>query len=69
MSACDLTLELELRGGVMEPTLVALAQKYNWEKRVCRKCYARLPPRATNCRKKSCGHCGGSNIRPKKKLK
>ena len=63
----DLVLELELCGGVMEPTLVALAQKYNWEKKVCRKCYARLPPRATNCRKKSCGH--SNNIRPKKKLK
>ena len=32
-----------------------------------RKCYARLHPRATNCRKKACGHT--SNIRPKKKLK
>jgi ribosomal protein L40E len=65
MSTLD--LELELRGGVMEPTLQALAQKYNWEKKVCRRCYARLPPRATNCRKKSCGH--SSNLRPKKKLK
>ena len=52
---------------VMEPTLVALAKKYNWEKKVCRRCYARLPPRATNCRKKSCGHT--TNVRPKKKLK
>ena len=34
---------------------------------ICRKCYARLHPRATNCRKKKCGHT--SNIRPKKKLK
>jgi len=65
MSVLD--LELELRGGVMEPTLQALAQKFNWEKKVCRRCYARLPPRATNCRKKSCGH--SSNLRPKKKLK
>lgn len=31
------------------------------------RCYARLPPRATNCRKKKCGH--SSNLRPKKKLK
>jgi len=30
MSVLD--LELELRGGVMEPTLQALAQKFNWEK-------------------------------------
>jgi large subunit ribosomal protein L40e len=31
------------------------------------RCYARLPPRATNCRKKKCGHT--SYLRPKKKLK
>ena len=65
----DSTLHLVMRlaGGVMEPTLQALAKKFNWEKMVCRKCYARLPPRATNCRKKSCGH--SNNLRPKKKLK
>ena len=62
-----LHLVLRLRGGVMEPTLQALAKKFNWEKKVCRKCYARLPPRATNCRKKGCGH--SPNLRPKKKLK
>merc|ERR1719277_2064652 len=43
-------------GGVIEPSLVVLAKKYNQEKKVCRICYARLPPRATNCRKKKCGH-------------
>ena len=62
-----LHLVLRLRGGVMEPTLVALAKKSNWEKQVCRRCYARLPPRASNCRKKSCGHT--NHLRPKKKLK
>merc|ERR1712141_471287 len=62
-----LHLVLRLRGGVIEPTLRLLAQKYNADKMICRKCYARLHPRATNCRKKSCGHT--SNIRPKKKLK
>merc|ERR1712018_572219 len=62
-----LHLVLLLRGGVIEPTLRLLAQKYNADKMICRKCYARLHPRATNCRKKSCGHT--SNIRPKKKLK
>ena len=62
-----LHLVLRLRGGVMEPTLQALARKFNWEKSVCRKCYARLPPRAHNCRKRSCGH--SNNLRPKKKLK
>ncbi len=62
-----LHLVLRLRGGVIEPTLRLLAQKYNADKMICRKCYARLHPRATNCRKKKCGHT--SNIRPKKKLK
>ena len=62
-----LHMVLRLHGGVMEPTLVALAKKFNWEKKVCRRCYARLPIRATNCRKKGCGHC--SNLRFKKKLK
>jgi ribosomal protein L40E/ubiquitin len=62
-----LHLVLRLRGGVMEPTLVALAKTFNWEKQVCRRCYARLPLRATNCRKKSCGHT--NHLRPKKKLK
>ncbi|CAM9919871.1 unnamed protein product [Scytosiphon promiscuus] len=31
------------------------------------RCYARLPPRAKNCRKKKCGHT--NQLRPKKKLK
>ena len=62
-----LHLVLRLRGGVIEPTLVALAKKYNQDKKVCRICYARLPPRATNCRKKICGH--SNQLRPKKKLK
>lgn len=47
-----LHLVLRLRGGIIEPSLKALASKYNCEKTICRKCYARLPPRATNCRKK-----------------
>eukprot|EP01138_Halocafeteria_seosinensis_P002962 gb/GECG01003026.1/.p1 GENE.gb/GECG01003026.1/~~gb/GECG01003026.1/.p1 ORF type:complete len:140 (+),score=12.66 gb/GECG01003026.1/:1-420(+) len=59
-----LHLVLRLRGGVIEPTLAALAKKYNQQKRVCRICYARLPPRATNCRKKKCGH--SNQLRPKK---
>ena len=54
-------------GGVIEPSLVVLAKKYNSDKKVCRICYARLPPRATNCRKKICGH--SNQLRPKKKLK
>lgn len=56
-----------LYGGVFDPTLAALAKSYRCEKSVCRKCYARLPPKSTNCRKKKCGHT--NQLRPKKKLK
>jgi ubiquitin C len=62
-----LHLVLRLRGGVIEPALQDLARKYNCEKKVCHKCYARLHPRAVNCRKKKCGHT--NQLRPKKKLK
>ncbi|EAL67035.1 hypothetical protein ACTFIW_002836 [Dictyostelium discoideum] len=60
-----LHLVLRLRGGI-EPSLVILARKYKCDKMICRKCYARLHPRAVNCRKKKCGH--SNNLRPKKKL-
>jgi len=60
-------LVLRLRGGIIEPSLQILARKYNQDKMVCRKCYARLHPRAINCRKKSCGRT--TQLRPKKKLK
>merc|ERR1712157_407152 len=62
-----LHLVLRLRGGIIEPSLQILARKTNQDKQICRKCYARLHPRATNCRKKSCGKT--SQLRPKKKLK
>ncbi|XP_014769892.1 ubiquitin-60S ribosomal protein L40 [Octopus bimaculoides] len=62
-----LHLLLRLPGGIIEPSLRMLASKYNCEKMICRKCYARLHPRATNCRKRKCGH--SNNLRPKKKLK
>ena len=62
-----LHLVLRLRGGIIEPSLKALASKYNCEKNICRKCYARLPPRATNCRKRKCGH--SNQLRPKKKVR
>ena len=73
ISACGVseaaTIEVlfKMAGGVIEPTLAALAKKYNCDKMVCRKCYARLPLRAHNCRKKKCGH--SNHLRPKKKLK
>lgn len=62
-----LHLVLRLRGGAIEPTLMELARSYKCDKKVCRKCYARLPPRATNCRKRKCGH--NSDLRMKKKIK
>merc|ERR1712065_69015 len=62
-----LHLVLRLRGGIIEPTLQALAKSYRTDKKICRKCFARLPLKATNCRKKACGH--SSALRQKKKLK
>ncbi|GAB1221833.1 hypothetical protein ENUP19_0085G0050 [Entamoeba nuttalli] len=50
----------------IEPALEAIARKYNCDKMICRRCYARLPLRATTCRKKKCGHSG--DLRPKKKI-
>lgn len=52
---------------MIEPTLKSLAESYRVKKLICRDCYARLDPRATNCRKSKCGH--SSNLRMKKKLK
>jgi len=34
-----LHLVLRLRGGIIEPSLKALASKYNCDKAICRKCY------------------------------
>ncbi|KAL6645815.1 hypothetical protein ACP70R_017423 [Stipagrostis hirtigluma subsp. patula] len=64
-----LHLELRLLGGDytcwrIAPSLRALAYKYNVKKLICRKCYARLPPGAKNCRKKKCGH--SNQLRAKK---
>ena len=52
---------------MIEPNLKLLAQKHKCDKVICRKCYARLPMRATNCRKKKCGRT--KQLRLKKKLK
>eukprot|EP00828_Plagiopyla_frontata_P004183 TRINITY_DN1146_c0_g1_i1.p1 TRINITY_DN1146_c0_g1~~TRINITY_DN1146_c0_g1_i1.p1 ORF type:complete len:139 (-),score=27.39 TRINITY_DN1146_c0_g1_i1:191-607(-) len=62
-----LHLVLRLRGGGMEPTIAALAKKSICEKKICRKCYARLAPKAHNCRKRKCGH--SNKLRIKKKPK
>jgi ribosomal protein L40E len=64
-------LEMRLLGGIgpsdIPDHLKELANKYKVYKMICRKCYARLPINAHNCRKRKCGHC--ANIRPKKKIK
>ena len=66
-----LDMNFPLVGGVgasgIPDHLRELAMKYKCNKMICRKCYARLPPSANNCRKRKCGHC--ANIRPKKKIK
>ena len=36
-----LHLVLRLRGGLIEPSLKALASKFNCDKMICRKCYVR----------------------------
>ncbi|CAL5083078.1 unnamed protein product [Urochloa decumbens] len=69
-----LHLVLRLRGGGRGgyPTmtvpwdLINLARKHNEKKMVCRSCYARLPYRSKNCRKKKCGH--SNELRSKKKF-
>jgi large subunit ribosomal protein L40e len=64
-------LDMGLVGGAgpsdIADHLKELAYKYRTYKMICRKCYARLPLGAHNCRKRKCGHC--ANIRPKKKIK
>ncbi|GKT36224.1 ubiquitin-fusion protein [Aduncisulcus paluster] len=64
MKDSTLHLVLRLRGGVIEPTLMALAKKYRVEKKICRHCYARNSVRAKNCRR-----CGHTDLRMKKKMK
>lgn len=70
-SGSTLDLNFPLVGGVgasgIPDHLRELAMKYKCNKMICRKCYARLPPSANNCRKRKCGHC--ANIRAKKKIK
>ncbi|CAM0901598.1 unnamed protein product [Alopecurus aequalis] len=67
-----LHLALGLRGGwrhtycrggwSIPPSIRAIALSYIKDKMICRKCYARLPPRSTNCRKKKCGR--STDLRP-----
>merc|ERR1711975_104358 len=53
-----LHLVLRLRGGGYgkikgEPALIELARKYKCYKSICRMCYAKLPPKAVNCRREN----------------
>ena len=50
-----LHLVLRLRGGIIEPSLIVLARKSNQDKKVCRKCYARLHPERSTAERKSAG--------------
>lgn len=63
-----LHLVLRLCGGIVEPSLMALAWKFNQDITICYKCYACLHPMAVNYRKKKCGH-NNNQLRPNKKNK
>lgn len=52
---------------VYDPSLASLAKSFNCDKKICRKCYARLPVRALNRRKK-CGHSNDLRKRRFKKI-
>ena len=54
--------------GVVDPSLVELARKFNQDKQVCRQCYCRLDAKAVSCRKQHC-KAGQNQLRPKKKSK
>jgi large subunit ribosomal protein L40e len=49
---------------MIDPTLKIIAENHLCNKKICRKCYARLYKNAKNCRK-----CSSSDLRLKKKLK
>merc|ERR1711976_830388 len=69
---CTIDLAVALQGGAgtksqMDPVIIEMSKKYNHDKKICRKCYATLPPRAKKCRKRACGHW--PDIRPRKVIK
>jgi len=49
---------------MLEENLKKLAQNFNCNKLICRKCYSRLNKRAKNCRK-----CHSNDLRIKKLIK
>ena len=60
----DLKYYLYIKVNMIDPTMKKIAQNYLCEKKICRKCFARLNKRAKNCRK-----CCSSDLRIKKKIK
>merc|ERR1712166_89535 len=68
----SIELLINLQGGassLLDPAIAELSKKYNINKKICRKCYATLPPRALKCRKRSCGHWPDIRMRKVIKLK
>lgn len=49
---------------MIDPSSKVLAQKYKCDKKICRKCFARLDSNSKKCRK-----CSSTELRNKKKLK
>ena len=49
---------------MIEPNLKILAESFSSKKKICRRCYARLNIKSSNCRK-----CKSSDLRLKKKIK
>lgn len=60
----NLKIYVNLYYYMIEPNLKSLAQSFLCNKKICRKCYARLNKKAVNCRK-----CSSSDLRLKKKIK
>ncbi|XP_037583832.1 ubiquitin-60S ribosomal protein L40-like isoform X2 [Cebus imitator] len=60
-----LHLVLRLQGGIIEPSLCQVTQKYSCHKMICHKYCARLHPRGVNCCKKKCGH--NNNLHPRRR--
>ena len=47
----------------MDPAFQALADRLNIQKKVCRRCYATNPFKATTCRKRKCGRCADLRLK------
>jgi ribosomal protein L40E len=63
LSSLSATLRVAGGRGSMSDNDRAIAMRYRNIAKVCRKCYAKLPPDAESCRKPD---CRSRNLRPKK---